>query len=167
MKIRSALLSLVLFAALSAGAILIVGSFDSGIATADTPRSAPAIDPANAGQQVEVDDSNENESKDEADDQEVQSGDHDDIQDEQGDDGDGDDAETATDQAALAKRATVTEAQAIAAASAKVAGKVVKVELEDEAGVVLYSIEFDNGQDAEVNATTGTVLKVEADNSNN
>lgn len=166
MKIRNTLLSLVLFSALSAGAVFIAGSFDSGVATADTPPSVPAADPANAGQQVEVDDAMESDNENEAVDQE-EVGDHDDIQDEQGDDSDGDDAETAADQAALAKRATVTEAQAIAAASAKVAGKVVKVELEDEAGVVLYSIEFDNGQDAEVNATTGAVLKVEADNSNN
>lgn len=161
MKIRIALLSTVLFAALSAGAVFIAGSFDRGIAAADAPPSVPAVGAANTGQQVEADDTNESEN--EADDHE-EVGDHDNIQDEQGDDGN--DAETAGDQAALAKRTTVTEAQAIAAASAKVAGKVVKVELEDEAGEVLYSIEFDSGQDAEVNATTGAVLKVGAANAN-
>lgn len=137
MNIRNTVLSLVLFCALAVGAVLIAGSFGVGVANADTPASSPASSTASGVAQIdeagEAEDADENEAEDEG------------------------------DQTALAKGAKVSRAQAIAAASAKVSGKVVEVEIEKEGGVVLYSIEFDSGNEAEVDATTGVVLGIESD----
>ncbi|KAB7668909.1 PepSY domain-containing protein [Bacillus sp. B1-b2] len=70
----------------------------------------------------------------------------------------------------LAKEATITKEEAISAALKEVAGKAAKTELEDEDGTVVYGVEVtdDQGknQDVKVDAKTGKVLKVEADDEN-
>ncbi|MCK6208312.1 PepSY domain-containing protein [Bacillus infantis] len=70
----------------------------------------------------------------------------------------------------LAKEATITKEEAISAALEEVAGKAAKTELEDEDGTVVYGVEVtdDQGknQDVKVDAKTGKVLKVEADDEN-
>ncbi|CAM3823861.1 MULTISPECIES: PepSY domain-containing protein [Mesobacillus] len=67
----------------------------------------------------------------------------------------------------LAKEATITKEEAISAALKEVAGKAAGTELEDEDGTVVYGVEVtdDQGkqQDVKVDAKTGKVLKVEAD----
>lgn len=67
----------------------------------------------------------------------------------------------------LEKEATITKDEAISAALKEVAGKAADTELEDEDGTVVYGVEVtdDQGkkQDVKVDAKTGKVLKVEAD----
>lgn len=176
MDLRNTFFSLVLLVALGVAGVLVAGSFGTGIATADSPSPAAAANAAKAGgAAVEADDAKENESENEADDPAEagdndaadanESGDHegdeagdtDNVQDEQGDD-----TADPAEQAALAKRATVTTEAAVAAASAKVPGKAVKTEIEDEKGVLKYTIEFDSGQEVEIDAMTGAVLTVSA-----
>jgi len=64
--------------------------------------------------------------------------------------------------AALAPLATVTPDEAIAAAQAEVPGDLGKVELENENGSLVYSVEI-GGKDVKVDAGTGAVLHIEAD----
>lgn len=59
---------------------------------------------------------------------------------------------------------TPEEAEAIALAQYPGA-KVLGTELENEAGIRLYEIELDNGAEVEIDATTGTILPAEAENS--
>jgi uncharacterized membrane protein YkoI len=70
-------------------------------------------------------------------------------------------------QAELAKQAKVTEEEAIKIALEEVPGTVEKVELEDEDGTIVYEIEIraEDGteQEVEIDATTGDVVKVEAE----
>ncbi|TFB21421.1 hypothetical protein E3U55_08905 [Filobacillus milosensis] len=67
----------------------------------------------------------------------------------------------------LEKEATITKDEAISAALKEVAGKAVDTELEDEDGTVVYGVEVTDEQgkkqDVKVDAKTGKVLKVEAD----
>jgi uncharacterized membrane protein YkoI len=81
-------------------------------------------------------------------------------------------ANEANDAAALASQAKVTANQAKAAALARFPGATVgQVELDDEDGVVVYSVELTDstgkGQDVKVDATSGTVLQVQADGPEN
>ncbi|MBI1886219.1 MAG: PepSY domain-containing protein [Chloroflexi bacterium] len=64
--------------------------------------------------------------------------------------------------AALAPLATVSTNQAVAAARAEVPGDLGKVELENENGSLVYSVEI-GGKDVKVDAGTGVVLHVESD----
>jgi len=64
--------------------------------------------------------------------------------------------------AALASLATITPEQAIAAAQAEVPGDSQKVELDNENGSLVYSVEI-GGKDVKVDAGTGAVLHVELD----
>ena len=70
-------------------------------------------------------------------------------------------------QAELAKQATVTEEAAIKIALEQVPGTVEEVELEDENGTIVYEIEIraEDGaeQEVDIDATTGDVVKVEAE----
>lgn len=74
-------------------------------------------------------------------------------------------------QANLAKEAKITQQQSIDIATKEVAGTVVKSELEDEDGVVVYNVTIKDskGQNNEVNvdAKTGAVVKTEQDNGQN
>jgi uncharacterized membrane protein YkoI len=64
--------------------------------------------------------------------------------------------------AALQSKATITSTQAEAAALAVNPGTtVVKTELDNENGVLVYSVELSNGMDVKVDAGTGTVLHTE------
>lgn len=67
----------------------------------------------------------------------------------------------------LAKEATITKEEAISAALKEVAGKAGETELEDEDNTVVYGVEVTDDQgkkhDVKVDAKTGKVLKVEAD----
>ena len=81
-----------------------------------------------------------------------------------------DGSETADDEAAeaaaLADLATITADQAQAAALAAVPGTVIQVELDNENGSVVYSVEVDTGNgiiDVKVDAGNGTVLHQDAD----
>lgn len=81
------------------------------------------------------------------------------------------DGETADDEAAesadLAGLAKIDETQARDAALAAVPGRVVKVELDNENGNVVYSVEVDTGKgvvDVKVDAGNGTVLHQESGN---
>lgn len=80
----------------------------------------------------------------------------------------GEGADDATEAAALAKLATVTSDQASQAALATVPGTVIKVDLGNEHGSVVYSVEIrtDAGVvDVKVDAGNGKVLAQEADRS--
>jgi len=104
-----------------------------------------------------------------ADNDDVQSG----FQGEQEDDrGDGDEVndgdevgevDDEIEEAALIESAGISEDLAIAAASAEIEGIVIETELDSEGGVVVWSIEFDSGLEAKVDATTGDFLRAEAD----
>jgi len=64
--------------------------------------------------------------------------------------------------AALQTKATITSAQAEAAALAANPGAtVVKSELDNENGVLVYSVELSNGMDVKVDAGNGKVLHTE------
>ena len=73
----------------------------------------------------------------------------------------------AQNQAELAKQSKITEEAATKTALEKVPGTVNKVELEDEDGTIVYGIEIvsEDGsqQDVKIDAQTGKVVKVEAD----
>ncbi len=74
--------------------------------------------------------------------------------------------EEAAEAAALAGLATITADQAQAAALAAVPGTVVQVELDNENGSVVYSVEVDTGSgivDVKVDAGNGTVVHHDAD----
>ncbi|MGC8960520.1 MAG: PepSY domain-containing protein [Chloroflexia bacterium] len=63
---------------------------------------------------------------------------------------------------ALQEMATISAEQAKAAAEAANPGaKAVKVELDDENGVLVYSVELDNGLDVKVDAGNGAILHIE------
>ena len=74
-------------------------------------------------------------------------------------------------QAELAKQAKITEEQATKTALEKVPGTVNEVELEDENGTIVYGIEVvstdGTQQDVKVDAQTGKIVKVEADDDEN
>jgi uncharacterized membrane protein YkoI len=64
--------------------------------------------------------------------------------------------------AALQAKATITSAQAEAAALAANPGTtVVKTELDNENGVLVYSVELSNGTDVKVDAGNGSILHTE------
>jgi uncharacterized membrane protein YkoI len=64
--------------------------------------------------------------------------------------------------AALQNNATITSAQAEAAAlSANPGTTVAKTELDNENGVLVYSVELSNGMDVKVDAGSGKVLQTE------
>lgn len=70
----------------------------------------------------------------------------------------------------LVKEVTVSQDQAVQSALAKVPGTVVKSQLDDENGVVVYSIEVKKQDgtsvDVKVDGKTGQVVKTEADEGN-
>ena len=74
-------------------------------------------------------------------------------------------------QAELAKQAKITEEEATKTALEKVPGTVNEVELEDENGTIVYGIEVvstdGTQQDVKVDAQTGKIVKVEADDEEN
>jgi uncharacterized membrane protein YkoI len=74
------------------------------------------------------------------------------------------DGKTEADEAAaLAGQATITPDQAKTAALAANSGtSVVKVELDNENGALVYSVELNNGLDVKVDAGNGTVLHVDS-----
>jgi uncharacterized membrane protein YkoI len=64
--------------------------------------------------------------------------------------------------AALQAKATITSAQAETAALAANPGTtVVKTELDNENGFLVYSVELSNGMDVKVDASNGAVLQIE------
>jgi uncharacterized membrane protein YkoI len=66
--------------------------------------------------------------------------------------------------AALQSQAGITREQAEAIALAQYPGaKVRATELENEGGILLYSMELDNGVEIEMDANTGKVLPAEAE----
>lgn len=73
-----------------------------------------------------------------------------------------DPAAEAAEAAALASKATISEQQAIDAALAANPGTtMVKVSLDDENGLVVYSVELSNGADVKVDATTGQIASTD------
>jgi hypothetical protein len=73
-----------------------------------------------------------------------------------------DPAAEAAEAAALASKATISEQQAIDAALAAHPGTtMVKVSLDDENGLVVYSVELSNGADVKVDATTGQIASTD------
>ncbi|MFJ8235876.1 PepSY domain-containing protein [Ureibacillus sp. NPDC094379] len=81
------------------------------------------------------------------------------------------DIQDSENQAELAKQAEITEQDATKIALEKVPGKVNEVELENEDGLIVYEFEIvgEDGseQDLEVDAKTGEIVKVEADDEEN
>ncbi|MBC8172219.1 MAG: PepSY domain-containing protein [Anaerolineae bacterium] len=61
--------------------------------------------------------------------------------------------------------AALTEAEAIAIAEAERSSKATFIELEHEAGLVVYSIELEDGSEVEVDASTGAILEIEGSGS--
>jgi len=163
-------IGLVALIALAFGAV----SLTSSVASADPP------DPQTCDQQDEADDAAESDSEEaDTDTIEEECGPQDETEDADGADADDiqepqlngsitvpegqdeglSDADEAT---ALASLATVTREDAIAFAQAKVPGDVQEVELDNENGSLVYSVEI-GGKDVKVDAGTGTVLHVESD----
>jgi uncharacterized membrane protein YkoI len=74
-------------------------------------------------------------------------------------------------QAELAKQAKITKEAATKTALEKVPGTVNEVELEDEDGTIVYGFEIvstdGTQQDVKVDAQTGKIVKVEADDEEN
>ena len=71
-------------------------------------------------------------------------------------------ASEADEAAALQGQATISAADAEAAALAANPGtSVVQTELDDENGSVVYSVELDNGSDVKVDAANGTIVATE------
>eukprot|EP00130_Batrachochytrium_dendrobatidis_P008362 XP_006683237.1 hypothetical protein BATDEDRAFT_93007 [Batrachochytrium dendrobatidis JAM81] len=91
--------------------------------------------------------------------------------DEDGEEGDGEESDDEQDQAALAEKATITEEESTQIALTEVPGTVKDVELEDENGTVVYSVkvqaEDGSVQEVNVDAQSGKVLIVEADDDEN
>ena len=77
----------------------------------------------------------------------------------------GEDAEieNETEEAVSIESARVSEDVAIAAASGPIEGTVIESELDGEDGGPVWSIEFDSGVEAKVDAGTGEFLGTEAD----
>ena len=79
-------------------------------------------------------------------------------------------ADEQSEQAALAGQATVSKEQAQAVALQKVAGEVLKSELEDEDGRIVYGFEIRDANrkvfDVKVDAITGAFVKASADDDN-
>ena len=73
-----------------------------------------------------------------------------------------DDLNKTEEAAALASLATITADQASATARAQVPGDIQKVELDNENGSLVYSVEI-GGKDVKVDAGTGAVLHIESD----
>jgi uncharacterized membrane protein YkoI len=77
-----------------------------------------------------------------------------------------DSANEAADAAALANKATITADQAKATALAANSGAtVVKAELDDENGAIIYSVELSTGVDVKIDAQKGNILSTEQDGS--
>ncbi len=91
---------------------------------------------------------------------------HADKKDQEQDDNDRE-VKDSVEQAHLAKEAKITEQQSIDIATKEVAGTVVKSELEEEDGVVVYHVKIKDGKDqvneVKVDAQTGSIIKVEHD----
>lgn len=62
---------------------------------------------------------------------------------------------------ASASDATLTQDEAIAIAEAETGSTAAFVELENEGGTVLYSVELADGSELEIDANTGDILQVE------
>ncbi len=74
----------------------------------------------------------------------------------------GSDAAEAAEAAALASKAVISEQQAIDVALAANPGTtLVKASLDNENGVVVYSVELSNGADVKVDATTGQIASTD------
>lgn len=77
------------------------------------------------------------------------------------------DADEQSEQAALAGQATISKEQAQAVALQKVAGEVIKSELEDEDGKIVYGFEIRDASgkvfDVKIDAKTGAFVKASAD----
>jgi uncharacterized membrane protein YkoI len=68
-----------------------------------------------------------------------------------------------TDQSALQSQTTITVEQAQQAALAENAGgTILKTDLDDENGALVYSVEFTGGFEVKVDAMTGTILRTES-----
>ena len=67
----------------------------------------------------------------------------------------------AAESARLAPLATITAPQAKTTALANHSGNINNVVLEDEDGTIVYGLEYANGDEVKVDATTGAVVKVE------
>lgn len=67
---------------------------------------------------------------------------------------------------ASTSEAVLTEAEAVTIAEAERDSTATFVELEREGGIVVYSIELDDGSEVEVDATTGDILEIESAGSN-
>ena len=145
------------FIALAAIALLVVGTmgFLSYQALAQTD-STPAV--SDCGPETEEDDAAEAaETGPDADDIQEECGNQ--VEDET-DDADGPE----DDDAVPAGKAAITPEEAEAAALAEFPGAtVVEVELEDEGGVLAYSVEFDDGTEVVVDANDGSFITTEVD----
>lgn len=89
------------------------------------------------------------------------------VPNEQGDTGQETSDDEAKEAAELAKLAKVSKAEAIAAATQAVRGQAGKVELDNENGSVVWSVEVTSGSthvDVKVDAGNGKVLATDADN---
>jgi len=89
---------------------------------------------------------------------------HDDDDDGDENEADDDDADDAAESAALQELATISAAEAEAAALADYPGAtVIETEIDKENGQVVYEVELDNGSEVIVDAADGTVLGTEID----
>ncbi|ABU58670.1 PepSY domain-containing protein [Roseiflexus castenholzii] len=72
------------------------------------------------------------------------------------------DADESAEAAALASKVAISEQQAVATALAANPGAtMVKVSLDNENGVIVYSVALDNGADVKVDAITGQITSVD------
>ena len=121
--------------------------------------AAASQDPACAQQD---DDSTEVAGTEDTDNVELQCGDQNEADDAEEAEAPDSEASEADEAAALQSKATISAADAEAAALAANPGtSVVQTELDDENGSVVYSVELDNGSDVKVDASNGTILATE------
>ena len=149
------------FIALAAIALLVIGGMGT-IATRSlaAPSASSTAQAQDCAQQD--DDSTEVAETADTDNVDLQCGDQ--VEDGQPDGAEGSEAaepavNEADEAAALQGKAAITAADAESAALAATPGaSVVKTELDDENGTVVYSVELSNGADVKVDAANGTIL---------
>lgn len=150
------------FIALAALALLVVAATGaiSYHAFAATDATVPAQQ-QNCDQ--EDDDSAEVSDAVDTDDVELQCGEQVEDGEPDGAEGAGSPESEAAEAAALQSQAAISAADAESAAlTANPSASVVKTELDDENGIVIYSVELSNGADVKVDASNGTILTIDS-----
>jgi uncharacterized membrane protein YkoI len=153
------------FIALAAIALLVIGGMGT-IATRSLAASKTAVSAQSQSCDQQDADTGESPGAADTDNVDLQCGEQ--VEDGQPDGAEGSEAAESTtneadEAAALQSKAAISAADAESAALAANPGaSVVKTELDDENGTVVYSVELSNSADVKVDATNGTILTTDS-----